>query len=222
MPFNVTSYIPLTTTPLSAPLPSQIQNMPVRFAFSPAVGYPVPRNATPYVGAVDTGVTSSSSATGLTVSPNPGTAGQAVVFTATVTGGSGVPSGTVTFFNGAASLGTGTLNGSGVATLSSAALAAGTYTITAQYAGNANYGGSNSNAVSLTINAAATGGTTSSTTGLTVSRTPELRGRRSCLRQTVTSSSGVPSGTVTFFNGAASLGTGTLNGSGVATCRARH
>ena len=216
MPFNVTSYIPLTTTPLSAPLPSQIQNMPVRFAFSPAVGYPVPRNATPYVGAVDTGVTSSSSATGLTVSPNPGTAGQAVVFTATVAGGSGVPSGTVTFFNGAASLGTGALNGLGVATLSSAAPAAGTYTITAQYGGNASYAASISNAVSLTIKAVAAG-TASSTTGLTVSPNPGTAGQAVVFTATVAGGSGVPSGTVTFFNGTVSVGTGALNGLGVAT-----
>ena len=216
MPFDVTSYVPATTTPLSAPLPSQIQNMPVRFAFSPAIGYPVPRNTTPYVGAVDTGVTSGSSTTGLTLSPNPGTAGQAVVFTATVTGGSGVPSGTVTFFNGAVSLGTGALNGSGVATFSSAALAAGAYAITAQYGGNASYAASISNAVSLTIKAEAAG-TASSTTGLRVSPNPGTAGQAVVFTATVAGGSGVPSGTVTFFNGTVSLGTGALNGSGVAT-----
>jgi len=215
MPFDVTSYVPATTTPLSAPLPSQIQNMPVRFAFSPAIGYPVPRNTTPYVGAVDTGVTSGSSTTGLTVSPNPGTAGKPVVFTAAVTSSFGVPTGTATFFNGAVSLGTGALNGSGVATLSSAALAAGTYTITAQYGGNASYAASISNAVSLTIKAVAAG--TASSTGLTVSPNPGTAGQAVVFTAAVAGGSGVPSGTVTFFNGTVSLGTGALNGSGVAT-----
>jgi len=53
----------------------------------------------------------------LTSSPNPAAFGQSITFTATVTsGGSGTPTGTVTFKDGTTTLGTGTLNTSGVAT----------------------------------------------------------------------------------------------------------
>ena len=51
---------------------------------------------------------------------NPSVVGQSVTFTATVTAaapGSGIPAGTVTFKDGASTIGTGTLSG-GVATFS--------------------------------------------------------------------------------------------------------
>src|SRR5439155_1116337 len=54
--------------------------------------------------------------TALSSSANPSVVGQAVTFTASVTGtapGAGTPSGTVTFQDGATPLGTGTLNGAG-------------------------------------------------------------------------------------------------------------
>ena len=56
----------------------------------------------------------------LTSSTNPSMFGQSVTFTATVTvaaPGAGTPTGTVTFMDGATTLGTGTLNAAGVATL---------------------------------------------------------------------------------------------------------
>jgi hypothetical protein len=49
------------------------------------------------------------------------------------------PTGTVSFLNGSTVLGTATLNASGVATLSTTSLAAGTYSLTAQYTGNASF-----------------------------------------------------------------------------------
>ena len=73
--------------------------------------------------------------TTLTSSPNPATFGEAVTFTATVTGAGGTPTGTVTFYDGTASLGTGTLNGSGVATLTTSALIVGVHPISATYGG---------------------------------------------------------------------------------------
>src|SRR5207245_8824181 len=53
-------------------------------------------------------------------SANPSVFGQPVTFTATVNSPAGIPTGTVTFLDGAASLGTGTLDSSGMATLTSA------------------------------------------------------------------------------------------------------
>ncbi len=57
------------------------------------------------------------------------------------------PTGTVTFMDGASVLGTATVNGSGVATLSTSALTAGTHSITAVYGGDANFVGSTSAAL---------------------------------------------------------------------------
>ncbi len=80
--------------------------------------------------------------------------GDSVTLTATVTSTAGMPAGSVTFYNGSTSLGVGTLNGSGVATLSSTALPAGTDTATATYAAAGNFAGSSSPGATLTISAA--------------------------------------------------------------------
>jgi autotransporter-associated beta strand protein len=93
--------------------------------------------------------------TTLTSSPNPSLAGQQVTFTATVSpnGGSPTPTGTVTFFDGTTPLGTATLNGSGVATFGTTALIAGPHSITAVYAGDANFAGSSSAALVQNVTA---------------------------------------------------------------------
>lgn len=83
----------------------------------------------------------------LTSSLNPSQVGQAVTFTATVTGetgSQGTPTGTVQFFDGATLLGTATLDSNGQATLTTSALPAGARTITAVYSGDADYNGSTS------------------------------------------------------------------------------
>ena len=65
-----------------------------------------------------------------------------------------MPSGTVTFLNGSAVLGMVSVNTSGLATLSTSSLAAGSYTVIAQYGGNASYSSSASSGLPLTIKAA--------------------------------------------------------------------
>ena len=73
-----------------------------------------------------------------------------MTFTATVTvqaPGAGTPTGTVTFMDGATTLGTGTLNGAGVATFTTTGLSVGHHNITAIYGGDASFNGSTSNAV---------------------------------------------------------------------------
>jgi Bacterial Ig-like domain (group 3) len=65
-----------------------------------------------------------------------------------------MPAGNVTFYDGSTSLGVGTLNGSGVATLNTTALPAGKDTATATYAAGGNFAGSSSSGVTLTITAA--------------------------------------------------------------------
>jgi uncharacterized repeat protein (TIGR01451 family) len=58
--------------------------------------------------------------TAVAPSANPSTFNQSVTFTATVSGSGGTPTGTVTFKDGAATLGTGTLSAGGTATFSTA------------------------------------------------------------------------------------------------------
>jgi hypothetical protein len=81
------------------------------------------------------------------------TAGSPVTFTAKLSGtGSGVkPTGTVTFYDGTTSLGTGTL-ASGIATLNTSGLTTtGAHSITASYPGDSNYLATNSNVVTVTV-----------------------------------------------------------------------
>jgi hypothetical protein len=55
----------------------------------------------------------------------------------------------VTFYNGTTSLGTGTLNASGVSTLAYTFSTAGTYTVTATYGGSSTYATSTSTALTI-------------------------------------------------------------------------
>jgi hypothetical protein len=90
----------------------------------------------------------------LASSPNPSTVGQAVAFTATLTGEyGGTATGTVTFSNGSTVLGSAPLNGD-VASLSDSSLAAATYNVVAAYAGDSNFQASSSAAVAQVVNAA--------------------------------------------------------------------
>lgn len=85
-----------------------------------------------------------SSNTILTSSLNPAALGQKVTLAAMVTstiGGS--PTGTVTFYDGATTLGSSPLSGT-QATFSTTSLSAGTHSIAASYSGDANYGASTS------------------------------------------------------------------------------
>jgi Bacterial Ig-like domain (group 3)/MBG domain (YGX type) len=79
--------------------------------------------------------------------------GSSVTLTATVTAAQGQATGTVTFYNGSTSLGSGTLNGSGTATLTTSALPAGTDTLTATYAAQGGFVASTSPPVTIIISA---------------------------------------------------------------------
>ena len=81
--------------------------------------------------------------------------GQAVTFTATVAGAAplvGTPTGSVTFFDGATTLGSAPLSG-GVASLAVTTLTVGSDSITAVYSGDPNFAGSPSTALSQTVDA---------------------------------------------------------------------
>jgi hypothetical protein len=143
--------------------------------------------------------------------------GTSVTLTATVTG-TPTPSGSVTFYDGANTLGTGTLNGSGVATYTASSLSVGVHTITAAYPANSTYSGSTSTAINVTVTANALTGTSSV---LTASATTVNSGSSVTLTETVapTSGTGTPTGTVNFLSGGVTLpsGSGITLTNGVAT-----
>ena len=147
----------------------------------------------------------------VTASPNPSFFGQAVSLTATVTAPQpGTPSGSVTFTDGANTLGSVTLSG-GQASFITTTLAAGTHTITAVYGGDSNFTGGTSGPFTQTVNSAALTGTTQ--TAVISSLNPSVLGQSVTFSAVVNpSNSGTPTGTVTFKDGFTTLGTGTLNG----------
>jgi Bacterial Ig-like domain (group 3) len=135
--------------------------------------------------------------TALISSLNPSTVGQAVTFTATVTGN--VPTGTVQFKDGAANLGSAvTLAGGGTASFTTAALTSGSHSITAVYSGDANNTTSTSTALTQNVNKTAT------STSLLSSLNPSLSSQAVTFTATVTGN--LPTGTVQFKDGAANLG----------------
>jgi hypothetical protein len=151
------------------------------------------------------------SGTAVVSSANPSALGQSVNFTATVTGAGATPTGTVVFKDGATTLATIGLNGSGVATYATSALSVASHSITAVYSGDGNYATSTSSVLTQVVT------TTASATALTSSPNPSALAQSVTLTATVTGTQGTPTGTVTFFDGATSIGSSALNGSGVAT-----
>jgi Bacterial Ig-like domain (group 3) len=152
------------------------------------------------------------SSTTVASSLNPSRFGQVVMFTATVTTG-GSPTGTVTFKSGAATLGTVALTGN-TASLSTSALAAGTHIITAKYSGDATFQASTSLGLKQVVSKALTA------ESLTSSPNPSALGQLVTFTATVSSSAGVPTGTVTFKKGTTTLWA--LPHSAVAWPRLRH
>jgi parallel beta-helix repeat protein len=160
-------------------------------------------------------VNQDSTTTTLSSSANPSVFGQAVTFTATVSAnspGAGTPIGTVTFMDGATTLGTGTLavvNGQDQASFTTAALSVSgsPHSISAVYSGDTNDAGSTSNTVTQTVNQDST------TTGLAASVNPSVFGQAvtfTAIVAVLSPGAGTPTGTVTFKDGATTLGTGTL------------
>jgi sugar lactone lactonase YvrE len=155
-------------------------------------------------------------ATTLSGSPNPISAGAILTLSTTVSAtgpatGAGALTGQVTFSEGATVYGNGTINSSGVATLQISTLGAGTHNIVASYLGNTNYATSSSVVLVEVVQ------TTATTTTLTSTAATTLAGEAASFTASVSSSTAIPTGSVSFYSGGVSIGQVPLNAQGVAT-----
>jgi hypothetical protein len=130
--------------------------------------------------------------------------GLPIVLTATVASSGLVPTGTVTFYDGSALLGTATLNSGGFATYSTMTLAAGTNSITATYGGDANNLKVNSAALVVTV---APPGSTASTVTVSPASASVVAWQSLAVPITVSGAAGgaTPSGMVNLATGAYSV-----------------
>jgi hypothetical protein len=172
-------------------------------------------------------VNMASTTTTILSSANPSVSGQSVTWTAQVTvsnpgsQAAANPTGTVTFYDGGAVLGTGTLSNSALdtATLTLNTLSTGTHSITAKYtSGDGNYFASAmSTTVAQVVNKADT------TTSVSSSGSPTVSGEAVTFTATIAASSpgssavGVPTGTATFYDNGQPIGTAPLSTSGGVT-----
>lgn len=138
--------------------------------------------------------------TSLGTSANPSPFGSSLTLTATVTAASGTPTGNVTFFDGVTNLGTVALAG-GVATLNTSSLSVGAHSLTASYAGDPGFLPSTSATLAQTISKVATAVAVGSSVN------PSNIGDPVTFTATVTATSGTPTGSVTFLDGATPVGT---------------
>jgi hypothetical protein len=174
-----------------------------------------------FVAEISTSVATSRSATSTALSSNlnPSVYGQAVTFTATVSSSGRIPPNgeTVTFYtfsNGLYVLGTAPMT-AGIASLTTSLLHSGIFTISAAYLGDANFTGSTSPVLQQVVD---TSSQSATTTALTSSLNPSVYGQKVTWTATVkTSGSNTPTGKVNFNWSSYSIGTATLNSSGVAT-----
>jgi large repetitive protein len=145
----------------------------------------------------------------VTTSLNPSTYGTAVTFTANL---SSSPTGTVKFYDGATAIGTGSLAGT-TAKFTTSALAVGSHSITAVWAGNSDYRAATSPAITQVVTEAET------KTTVAASPNPGIAGAPVALTATVKLATGSATitGKVTFTDGTTTLGTATLSAAGTAT-----
>ena len=140
-------------------------------------------------------------------SENPSVFGGAVTFTATATTDStgGTPTGTITFEDGDVTLGSVELDEDGVATYTTSALGGGTHPIIATYGGDAAHAGGARATLHQVVETAET------SVAVTSSVTPSVFGQATTLSATVSSAVAADrTGSVTFFDDAVMLGTGTV------------
>ncbi|MGP4004866.1 beta strand repeat-containing protein, partial [Streptomyces sp. 8N706] len=161
-------------------------------------------------------VNRASTTTTVTSTPDPSVFGQDVTFTAVVapvSPGAGVPTGTVTLLESGGGTITIPLDASGVASVTSNALAARTYSGTATYNGDANYAPSTGTDTHVVERA-------STTTTVTTTPDPSVFGQDVTITAVVTPltpGTRVPTGTVTLTESGGGTITLPLDSNGVAT-----
>ena len=149
----------------------------------------------------------------VTSSLNPSGFGVQVTMTAKITSEAGVPSGTTSFYDGTASLGTGALDSNGRAVLSIKTLSVGTHLVTVEFSSAGSFTGSTSAVLRQVVTKATGYGNF-----LSASTASGTYGQSVTFTDTLSAVGGVSAtGTVTFYNGSTVLGTGTLSAAGMAT-----
>ncbi|HEY1993194.1 MAG TPA: Ig-like domain repeat protein [Edaphobacter sp.] len=154
-----------------------------------------------------TQVTVAKTATTITLasSANPTSPNQAVTFSATVHAGA---TGVVTFLDGTTILGTGTISAAGVASFTTSTLTIGSHPITASYAGDSAYSAATSAVLTEVV------GRIPTVTTIAASAAAQLLHTGVTFTANVTAPSPNATGTVTFMEGTAILGTATLSANG--------
>jgi len=134
--------------------------------------------------------------------------GSAITFTATLTVAGAVPTGSITFKNGSATLGTQAIDSHGIATLTVPApgLPVGSNSITASFAGNTDYVAVTSAPVVVTVSKSA------AVLTLTPSAPTITVGTTETLVATIPATDSAGSGTVTFYLGSTALGSSAVSG----------
>jgi hypothetical protein len=149
----------------------------------------------------------STTSTSFISSLNPSVYGQKVTWTAKVTSSRGVtPTGKVQFTWSIYTIGSATLNSSGVATFSRSNLNADTYPLTAVYSGDVNNLGSTSPVLNQVVLE------TTSAAALNSSPNPSTQGQAVTFTAKISSPTVTPTGPVTFTAGKTVLGTAQLSG----------
>jgi large repetitive protein len=155
--------------------------------------------------------------TTLSSSPGPAAGGQEIGFTVYVsaTDASSFPTGTVSLVENGVTLATAPVGSGGTAQLALSGLAPGTHQIVAAYSGDASFAPSTSGvATELVLG----GGSVPTSVSLTAGPAQPVFGQPLTVTATVSAQGpGAPTGTVTFTNGGATLGTAGLGADGTAS-----
>jgi len=163
---------------------------------------------------VTVSVSSTPTTTVVSTSSTSLTAGTVVTFTANVNSATGIPFGGISFYDGNAILGSSSVKADGSSSFSTASLSVGTHSITAAFNANANYAGSASQPLSVTINAAEA---SLVATIVSLDLASSSDANNSLLVAKVGTSVGSPMGTVTFMDSGIVLGLAKVDPSGTAS-----
>jgi hypothetical protein len=146
-------------------------------------------------------------------SSGPSLIGSPITFTVSITGSStNPPTGLVSLSDGSTILGTSSVNSSGIATFTISTLTLGSHTLTASYAGDTQNFPGTSPALTEVVQLHTSKNT------LTISSSTAIENKPFTLVATLQGDAAVPpSGTVVFSSGSTTLGSATLNASGIAT-----